>query len=123
MITNNCNTKNTPVENKPADWSLNELTRRAGALVREALSHYSVKERGMHWEDMEQTAVTTFLEHADKNAGYAYTAARTALYKQTIRIDISFGNSRIDTSHQIIKITPSGICICNCVRKCTAIAR
>ena len=79
MITQDCNTKNTLAENKPADWSMDEMTRRAGALVREALSYYSAKERRMHWEDMRQTAVRTFLEYADKNTGYAYVAARTAL--------------------------------------------
>ncbi|MFQ5434704.1 MAG: hypothetical protein ACE5FD_07490 [Anaerolineae bacterium] len=79
MITQDCNTNLKPIENKPADWSLDELNGRAGALVREALAHYSVKERQAHWEDMRQTAVIAFLEQADKNTGYAYAAARNAL--------------------------------------------
>ncbi len=34
MNTKNCNTEVEPAENKPANWSLDELNRRAGALVR-----------------------------------------------------------------------------------------
>ncbi|MCA9935625.1 MAG: hypothetical protein KC415_16935, partial [Anaerolineales bacterium] len=79
MITQNCNTNTEPAENKPSDWNLDELNRRAGALVREALAHYSVKERHIHWEDMRQTAVIAFLEQADETISYGYTAARTAL--------------------------------------------
>ena len=78
MNTKNCNTELEPAENKPADWSLDELNRRAGALVREALAHYSVNVRQIHWEDMRQTAVIAFLEQADENAGYAYAAASNA---------------------------------------------
>ena len=79
MHTENCNTNSEPVEKKPADWSIDELTRRAGALVREALAHYSVNVRQAHWEDMRQTAVIAFLEQADENTAYAYAVARNAL--------------------------------------------
>ena len=79
MINEHCNTTCESVENKPADWDIDELNRRAGALVRDVLASYSVKERQRHWQDMQQTAVMAFLEHADKNASYAYTVARNAL--------------------------------------------
>ncbi len=81
MIANNCNTKHELTVNKPkpADWNIDELHRRAGALVREAMTNYSIKERQLYWADMRQTAALTFLEHADKHSGYAYAAARTSL--------------------------------------------
>ncbi len=80
MNTNNCNTGLAAVtESRPVDWDVAELNSRAGALVREALASYSVSVRQTHWEDMRQTAVMTFLEHAQAPGGYAYAAVRTAL--------------------------------------------
>ncbi|MBX3056684.1 MAG: hypothetical protein KF770_09450 [Anaerolineae bacterium] len=80
MNTHNCNTEQVcREETRPVDWDVDELHTRAGALVREALAHWPVKVRQSHWEDMRQTAVMTFLEHAEAPGGYAYTAVRTAL--------------------------------------------
>lgn len=74
-----CNTITQLLEPTPADWSQAELRQRAGGLVREALADSASSVWRMHWEDMLQTAVLTFLELADRPAGYAYAAARTAL--------------------------------------------
>ena len=79
MIPNDCNTELEQVECRAADWDVAELNRRAGALVREALATRPVAVQKMHREDMQQTAVMTFLEHAEKPAGYAYAAVRTTL--------------------------------------------
>ncbi|HRQ42685.1 MAG TPA: hypothetical protein PLD25_32635 [Chloroflexota bacterium] len=80
MNENNCNTElATLAETRPVDWDIDELHGRAGALVREALTSWPVAVRQSHWEDMQQTAVMTFLEHAEAAGGYAYTAVRTAL--------------------------------------------
>ncbi len=79
MYAKDCNTNAASAEKKPADWSLDELNGRAGALVREALASYSVNVRQAHWEDMRQTAVIAFLEQAGESTAYAYTAARNAL--------------------------------------------
>ena len=62
MTDKDCNTNMEPAENKPADWGLDELNGRAGALLRESLANYSVNVRQVHWEDMRQTAVIAFLE-------------------------------------------------------------
>jgi hypothetical protein len=69
----------TSEDRKPADWSLDELNRRAGALVREALAKWPPSVKQAHWEDMRQTAVMTFLEFSDREPTYAYGAVRIAL--------------------------------------------
>jgi hypothetical protein len=80
MNENNCNTELTTLaETRPVDWDVDELHSRAGALVREALASWPAAVRQSHWEDMKQTAVMTFLEHAEAAGGYAYAAVRTAL--------------------------------------------
>ena len=79
MSTADCNMELVLVESRPADWEVAELNRRAGALVREALANWTAPVQRMHWQDMQQTAVLTFLEYADKPAAYAYPAVRTAL--------------------------------------------
>jgi hypothetical protein len=56
-----------------------ELEARAGALVNEALANWSESVKRVHWQDMKQTAMLTFLEHQDKPAAYGYTAVQTAL--------------------------------------------
>jgi hypothetical protein len=75
----NFTTELEPDENRPSDWDLPELKRRAGALVREVLVKWPPQTRRAHREDMHQTAMMAFLEYADHYAGYAYAVARTAL--------------------------------------------
>ena len=79
MINTNCNTTQAVAAPCPADWSLTELHKRAGALARETLKGKSPRLFGIHYEDMTQTAVIAFLEHAHKDVSYAYGAARIAL--------------------------------------------
>ena len=79
MNANNCTSTAPLTEPTIADWSQAELTKRAGGLVREALSGSPTAVWRMHREDMLQTAVLVFLEQADKPIGYAYTAVRNAL--------------------------------------------
>jgi hypothetical protein len=81
MTSQDCNTNGTPFagHNRPADWRLTELNRRAGALVRETLANWSPQVKRAHWADMRQTAIVAFLEYGDRNTGYAYAAARTVL--------------------------------------------
>ncbi len=79
MNTENCNTNRARQKTGRQIGAWTKLTRRAGALVREALANYSVNVRQTHWEDMRQTAVIAFLEQADQPTGYAYAVARNAL--------------------------------------------
>ncbi len=64
----------------------------------------------MHWEDLVHTAVLTCLELADRPAGYAYAAARTALknYRWVHIRGLSGGwNSQacIDHGYSVINFT------------------
>jgi hypothetical protein len=72
------NNQNTPLV---SEWSNEALERRAGGLARELGRQYnfSPAEWKTHWEDMKQTALLSFLEHADQPQDYAYVCARNDL--------------------------------------------
>lgn len=82
MLATHCNAKTETVIT-PNCWELEELQARAGALVKQALTHWPLEVQRNHWEDMKQTAVLAFLEHADQPQGYAYAIARVALKNYT----------------------------------------
>lgn len=78
MLATHCNPKTESVIT-PSCWAIDEIQARAGALVKKALANWPLEVQQNHWEDMKQTAVLTFLEHAAQPQAYAYAIAQTEL--------------------------------------------
>ena len=82
MLAHHCSAKTDKVIT-PSCWEIDEIQARAGALVKKALANWPLEVQQNHWEDMKQTAVLTFLEHADQPQAYVYAIAHIALKNYT----------------------------------------